>query len=498
MHTQKLVAGALLAGITIAAGETTLIATAGGIGANWLAEGLAGLWPRGTAGPLATAYTTAIRQGVEQAQATYKRTVDPHSDGAPFALVAACAQDVATAEFPDHVTDANTAQAVLGAALDALLYGHDTRQAAYLRQQLLPICAAAFQKQLVADEKAWRAFHGLLLQALAANVLTLGPKLASFHAVLAAFNNPEVDLATLQKELAQLVAAATHTETTLGTTLDGVQRVEAKVDRLANQPQPGGVIFHNQGMNVQGVVHQGKNQYFGSAHAEGGGTAFVVNNIGMPPPVVSEPDPPLTILVLAANPLNMARLRLNAEVSAIDARLRQGAATGRWTLQQQWTVRSGELVDALLRFRPTVLHFAGHGAPDGSLVVEDLAGMAATVPPSALAALLAAVPGVQVVVLNACWSDIQAAALLPHVTGVVGMTHQVTDDAATAFAAGFYRALADGESIATAVAVGKAQILLELDDSGLATAQAELVQLRVREGVDATADTIRRNERLRR
>ena len=221
MHTQKLVAGALLAGITIAAGETTLIATAGGIGANWLAEGLAGLWPRGTAGPLATAYTTAIRQGVEQAQATYKRTVDPHSDGAPFALVAECAQDVATAEFPDHVTDANTAQAVLGAALDALLYGHDKRQAAYLRQQLLPICAAVFQKQLVADEKAWRAFHGLLLQALAANVLTLGPKLASFHAVLAAFNNPEVDLATLQKELAQLVAAATHTETTLGTTLDG-------------------------------------------------------------------------------------------------------------------------------------------------------------------------------------------------------------------------------------------------------------------------------------
>ena len=46
MHAQKLVAGALLAGMTIVTGEATLIATAGGVGVNWLAEGVIGALPR--------------------------------------------------------------------------------------------------------------------------------------------------------------------------------------------------------------------------------------------------------------------------------------------------------------------------------------------------------------------------------------------------------------------------------------------------------------------
>jgi len=187
------------------------------------------------------------------------------------------------------------------------------------------------------------------------------------------------------------------------------------------------------------------------------------------------------ILVLAANPLDTERLRLDAEVRAIDAALRQEGAPPRYDLRQQWAVRSGDLVDALLRFRPTVVHFAGHGDADGRLVVEDGSGRAAPLPPAGVAALLAAVPGVQVVVLNACWSDAQAAALLDHVACVVGMTQEVTDAAAIAFATGFYRGLAAGEAVAAAVALGRAQVTLETSSAE----QARLAQLRVREGVDA-------------
>jgi hypothetical protein len=386
MHAQKLVAGALLAGMTIVTGEATLIATAGGVGVNWLAEGvaggLAGLRPaRGAAaGPLATAYAAAIRQAAAQLQADYTRTVDPRSDAAAFALVAACAQEVAAAEFPAAAAAVDTAQAVLAQALDALLLGHDPRQVDYLRGRLLPVCAAAFQQQLVADAGAWRAFHGLLLQALAANVLTLGPKLERFDAVLAAFSDPTAALHALRQGTARLEASAARIETTTAATQDAVARLAAQVDDLAERPPAGGATFHNQGMTVHGGLYQAERQYFGSAHAAEGGTALVVNNLGTPPtPPASAP--PLTILVLAANPLDTARVRLDAEVRAIDGALRQGEAAMRWTLRQQWAVRSGDLVDALLRFRPTVVHFAGHGAADGSLLVEDLAGMSASPAP---------------------------------------------------------------------------------------------------------------------
>ncbi|QLQ07144.1 MAG: hypothetical protein HZY76_14575 [Anaerolineae bacterium] len=77
-NTNKLLAGALLAGMGILTGQATLIATAGGVGVNWLAEGLAGLWP--TLGgrpsdPLAKAYAAAIRDAVDKLEADYIRTV---------------------------------------------------------------------------------------------------------------------------------------------------------------------------------------------------------------------------------------------------------------------------------------------------------------------------------------------------------------------------------------------------------------------------------------
>jgi len=484
MHAHKLVAGALLAGMTVATGNATLIGTAGAVGVNWLAEGLAGLYPallRRGADPLAAAYAAAIRQGTAQLRSEYTRTVTPHSDLAAFTLVAACADAVAAAEFPAGAWAEGAAQRPLDAALAALLYGHDERQVAFLQARLLPACADAFQQQLVADEAAWRAFHGLLLQALAANNAALIPRLDRFADVLAAFSDPAAGVQALQTGLARLHASAARLESTTDATLDTVQRVEQKVDTLAQQPARGGVTFNNQGMVVKGGVFQAKTQYFGSAHADRGGVATVVNTIGTPPPAPAAsaaPDAPARILVLAANPLDTERLRLDAEVRAIDAALRPEGAPPRYELRQQWAVRSGDLVAALLRHRPAVVHFAGHGADDGRLVVEDGAGHAALLPPAGVAALFDGVPGVQIVVLNACWSDVQAEALLPRVQTVVGMADAVRDDAAIAFADGFYRGLAAGEAVASAVALGKAQIHFALDDPDIAAAQVGLVRMR--------------------
>ena len=101
----------------------------------------------------------------------------------------------------------------------------------------------------------------------------------------------------------------------------------------------------------------------------------------------ADPEPRRVILVLAANPLDTERLRLDAEVRAIDEQLRQGEGDDGFVLHQQWAVRSGDLIDALLRHRPAILHFAGHGAADGSLIVEESNGRATALPPDALPAL---------------------------------------------------------------------------------------------------------------
>src|SRR5215207_5506061 len=58
----------------------------------------------------------------------------------------------------------------------------------------------------------------------------------------------------------------------------------------------------------------------------------------------------------------------------------------------------------------------------------------------------AAGASVKLVVLNACYSEVQAEALLAHVDCVVGMSGMIRDDAARSFAIGFYGGLGERES----------------------------------------------------
>jgi hypothetical protein len=86
---------------------------------------------------------------------------------------------------------------------------------------------------------------------------------------------------------------------------------------------------------------------------------------------------------------------------------------------------------------------------------------------------------VQVVVLDACYSDPQAEALAAHVDCVVGMAGSVLDDAARSFAIGFYGGLGERESIAAAYKQGRAAISL----AGLH--EGNRPKLKIRRGVDA-------------
>lgn len=462
MTSHKLLAGALLAGMGILTGEATLIATAGGIGVNWLADELGGLWPmvtraRGTSDPLTNAYAKAIRTAVQGLEDEYHHSIDPRARLTAFRLIAECAQDIAQAELPVEPLTVENVQGNLQAGLAALLFGHDERQVEFLQKKLLSACASSFRAQLMQDDAAWRAFHGVLLQAMTRNITTLMSKLNQFTDVLTVFGDPE----TMRTQL---------------------QRIE---DHLASTAEAAttktGPVFNNQGMRVGGNVTQiNGNQYNYSAHVTGGGSASITNIIGAPAVRTTSASDKINLLFLAANPLNTERLRLDQEARRIDEALRHGRQNEYFHLAQQWAVRSEDLLDALLRYQPAILHFSGHSSADGHLYLENADGEAKPVSPAAMTSILRVANHLRCVVLNACWSDTLAQALLASCACVVGMANSVEDATAIAFAAGFYRALADGKNVATAVEAGRAEALVENPMNA-----ALIVTIRTAAGVDA-------------
>ena len=142
-----------------------------------------------------------------------------------------------------------------------------------------------------------------------------------------------------------------------------------------------------------------------------------------------------------------------------------------WLDDVSWT----GVHDKLLEEEWHVLHFIGHGGYDtetdeGVLAFVGRNGRADYVPASRLADLLdEAEPTPRLVVLNSCQSGASGtidlfsgtAAALAHsgIHAVAAMQYSISDDAAIAFARGFYKALAHGRGIDEAVRSGRIGIL---------------------------------------
>ncbi|HSN76304.1 MAG TPA: CHAT domain-containing protein [Anaerolineae bacterium] len=175
----------------------------------------------------------------------------------------------------------------------------------------------------------------------------------------------------------------------------------------------------------------------------------------------------IVILFLAANPSTTTRLRLDEEVRAIDQVLRQADYRDEFDLRQHWAVRVADLQELLLRHKPEIVHFSGHGSQVGQLLLEDDRGREYAVPPEALSQLFSILrDNLRCVVLNACYSERQAKAIAAHIDCVVGIPEVIGDIASRNFAASFYQALAYGRDMQTAFDLGSNRINLQaLDES---------------------------------
>lgn len=167
------------------------------------------------------------------------------------------------------------------------------------------------------------------------------------------------------------------------------------------------------------------------------------------------------ILILAANPKETTRLRLDEEVREIYAVLKQAREQGEIALEQRWAARFNDLQEVLLEFRPTIIHFTGHGAGNEGLAFENETGHVQLVKAQPLSSLLKLFSShVRCVILNAAYSQIQAQAVANNIDYVIGLPIAIGDKACIAFSRGFYRALGANLSLEEAHNLGCVELQL--------------------------------------
>ncbi len=166
--------------------------------------------------------------------------------------------------------------------------------------------------------------------------------------------------------------------------------------------------------------------------------------------------PPVNkILILAANPKGTCRLRLDEELREIKNGLRRASRREQFLIESAEAVRNRDIHRAIIDFEPQIVHFSGHGAQEKGLVLEDETGQEKLVDAEALAGLFELfAEHVECVLLNACYSEIQAQAIAQHIDYVIGMNNEIGDKAAIEFAVGFYDALGAGKSVEYAHKLG--------------------------------------------
>ncbi|MFJ5557916.1 SAV_2336 N-terminal domain-related protein [Streptomyces sp. NPDC093250] len=179
----------------------------------------------------------------------------------------------------------------------------------------------------------------------------------------------------------------------------------------------------------------------------------------------------LRVLMLGAS--SEGDLRVGREQSRIRAAVERALHRDLVDLDVRPAATAADLLDGITRFRPHVVHFSGHSTA-GLIVFErdvDLRHEGAIVTAAAFARAITATDDPPLLVLlNSCQSAAQIGDLIGTVPFAIGMSDEIGDTDAIHYAAQFYAAVANGQSVAAAHASGQAAVeLAGLPDHDLPT-----------------------------
>lgn len=153
----------------------------------------------------------------------------------------------------------------------------------------------------------------------------------------------------------------------------------------------------------------------------------------------------MRILFMAANPSTTTPIDLEEELRSLELELRGVKYRDQIALTARHAVRPDDLLRHVRSEQPTVIHFSGHGSTEGIILRSD-SGKSIKVTGPSLHRFLEG-RGVELLVLNACYTKSQAEHVVGAARAIVGTTSAVGDEAARRFTVAFYRALGDGLSI---------------------------------------------------
>ncbi len=178
----------------------------------------------------------------------------------------------------------------------------------------------------------------------------------------------------------------------------------------------------------------------------------------VPPPKQEK----LRVLILGA--ASQGDLRVGREAKRIRTAVESALHRDSIELDVRPAATTDDLLDGITKFRPHVVHFSGHSGHE-LIVFEDERDerhRGVIVRASAFASAIKATDSPPLLVLlNSCNSAAQIDSLVDYVAPfAIGMADAIQDGDAITYAAQFYRAVANGQSIASAHELGKAALEL--------------------------------------
>lgn len=190
-------------------------------------------------------------------------------------------------------------------------------------------------------------------------------------------------------------------------------------------------------------------------------------------------EPPLRILGVVSSPADYDRLDVAREQANLARAVRGLTDSGQMELHWLEQPSLSSLLRELRRDTYHIFHYIGHGsyderAEEGVLLFEDEEGRGRPVSGDKLGMVLHDFTSLRLAILNACegartarsdpFAGVAHALVRRDIPAVVAMQFEISDEAAIAFAGGFYDALATGASADTSMAAARLTMLAERSD----------------------------------
>lgn len=156
-----------------------------------------------------------------------------------------------------------------------------------------------------------------------------------------------------------------------------------------------------------------------------------------------------TILFIAASPPQESLINYEEELNIINESLINTRYGIFFKVVSITATKRNQLIQNFEKYRPDIIHFSGHGNKKSEIILESSHKTAESVPIDILKDIFElSAKKTKCVVLNCCYSAVQAQIISEVIEGVViGSTLEIKNTSATAFSKEFYRQISDGKNI---------------------------------------------------